>query len=142
MIELLSKLFNIIPLFIGLFGGIAIASPWFESISGKVSNPIIKDLHKTIYSLLFMALLLPFSFFVITSTGSTLGSGIVVGICLQVSLALYQIRSDYPAIAAKFFNQLQRDPSKKEVQYLIWLWWGWTVFCLILLLVNLFSKLT
>lgn len=142
MSTILDWLLKIIPLIIGLVGGVAIASPWFESISSKVSNPIIKDLHKTIYSLAFMVLLLPVSFFVITSTGSALGSGIVVGICLQISLTLYQFQSDHLAITTKFFNQLQRNPTKKEIQYLVWLWWGWTTFCLVLLLINLFFKLT
>ena len=140
MIDVLSIFFKIIPLVVGLILGVTIASPSFESIFGKVGNSIIKDLHKTIYSLTFMALLMPLSLFVITSTGSTLGSGIVVGICLKISLTLYKIHSDYQAIATKIFNQLQRNPTKKEIKFFVWLWWGWTAFCLVLL-ANLFFKL-
>lgn len=128
---------KLIPLIIGVACGLLVASPWFEFWSSKRANQLIKDLHRTIYSLLFLALLIPVSFLVMTSTGSYLGTGLVLGLNLQISLTLLRLHKSRQLLIAKFFGQLKREPSAVEVNFLTWFWLAWTVFCFLLLFVNL-----
>ncbi len=66
-------------------------------------------------SLLFLGLFIPLSFFVVTSTGSILGGGIIVGFLASTTASLYVLRTDKQLLEKTYFYQLKRPLSQVEV---------------------------
>ena len=67
-------------------------------------------------SLLFLGLFIPLSFFVVTSTGSILGGGIIVGFLASTTASIYALRTDKQLLEKTYFYQLKRHLTEIEVQ--------------------------
>lgn len=83
-------------------------------------------------SLVFVLLLIPLSLFVVTSTGSEIGSGLVLGIWIFLLAEMYRAKQDIDLFHMIFLSQLKKRLNKKDVDYLLM-----SVFGFILLLVFL-----
>lgn len=71
--------------------------------------------YKVIHSLLFMIVLLPLSIFVVTSTGSTIGEGIVIS--LLVGLLLEMILNRSPEMFNRRFISGNSPLTSQEIMY-------------------------
>jgi hypothetical protein len=88
---------------LGLAGGIALLKAdewWLRTWYEVPGQPLITR------SVLFMVAYIPLSLFVVTSSGSWLGSGLVVGIGLVLLTELYLLRKDEAALRAHFAPHL------------------------------------
>lgn len=65
-------------------------------------------------SFLFLVSLGPLGLFLLTSTGSSLGVGMFLGIISSLSLEMYTMRNDLSAFKKRFLFQLRRDISHDE----------------------------
>lgn len=128
--------FQLVLLILGLILGNLFASKeaarWMQSLA----NPLIRDLQTNVYSLVFMALMIPVSLLVVTSTGSMLGIGLVFSLTVQIALTLFKLKDDHQAITTKFFVQLKRTPTFQETQFVVWFWTGWTAVLWLMLLLR------
>ena len=128
--------FQLVLLILGLILGNLFASKeaarWFQ----QLANPLIRDLQTNVYSLVFMALMIPVSLLVVTSTGSMLGIGLVFSLTVQIALTLFKLKDDHQAITTKFFAQLKRTPTIQETQFVVWFWIGWTAVLWLMLLLR------
>lgn len=86
-------------------------------------------------SLLFLGLFIPLSFFVVTSTGSILGGGLIVGFLASTTASFFALRSDKATLEKTFFYQLQRSLTETEIQLLsvLILFWNVSIWLLALL---------
>lgn len=66
-------------------------------------------------SLLFLGLFLPLSFFIITSTGSILGGGIIVGFLANTLASLFALSTNKNLLEKTYFYQLKRPLTQMEV---------------------------
>lgn len=69
-------------------------------------------------SVLFILAYLPLAFFLLTSSGSILGMGLILGIGVQLALEMLSLRSDQALFQARFLTQLKRPLSLQEVTLL------------------------
>jgi len=106
----------------------------FQSPEHWLIDPALID--KVTHSLIFLLLLIPFSFLVVTSTGSWLGIGLIISLNTNLSLDLFDLRHNKQALINRFFGQLKRLPTDNEIRFLLVFWLVWT--CLLWLMV-LFS---
>ena len=60
-----------------------------------------------------------FALYVMTSTGSVLGMGMILGIGLHFCLDLWQYRSDEQKFNLHFFWQIKRKLVAREITYLV-----------------------
>lgn len=89
---------------LGLASGIALLKAdewWLRTWYEVPGQPLITR------SVLFMVAYIPLSLFVVTSSGSWLGSGLVIGIGLVLLAELYQFRQDETALRAHFAPHLK-----------------------------------
>lgn len=84
-------------------------------------------------SILFLLALLPLSFYVITSTASTLGWGLVMGLMSALSLELLWNRSSSEVLKTRYFAVSSKIPEQ-TLQWAPWAWAGITILLLILIL--------
>lgn len=70
-------------------------------------------------SLLFMALLFPMGLFVVSSTASKIGIGLILGIMTSLFLELLEYSKDNGAFHERFLFQLKRKLNDQEVDYLV-----------------------
>jgi len=83
-----------------------------ETFLYKYYDEVNKNL--TSRSLLFLVSLPPLGLFLLTSTGSTLGVGMYLGIIAVLSLEMFQLRKNKVAFKQKFLFQLKRDITPDE----------------------------
>ncbi len=76
-------------------------------------------------SLLFMLSLIPLSIYILTSTGSTLGVGVLLGILVGLSIEIIVLKNDLLLFQQHFFFQLRRVASEKETDRFIY---GFVIF--------------
>ncbi len=86
-------------------------------------------------SLLFLGLFVPLSFFVVTSTGSILGGGLIVGFLAEITATFFGLRSDKALLEKTYFYQLQRSLTGTEIQLLsaLVLFWNVSIWLLALI---------
>lgn len=86
-------------------------------------------------SLLFLGLFIPLSYFVVTSTGSILGGGLIVGFLASTTATFFALRSDKELLEKTFFYQLQRSLTSTEIQLLsvLVLFWNVSIWLLALI---------
>lgn len=65
-------------------------------------------------SLLFIFSLLPLGIFLITSTGSSMGVGLFIGVVSVLSLEMFNLRKSLSLFKDRFLFQLKRDLSMDE----------------------------
>lgn len=84
-------------------------------------------------SLLFLLSYIPLGFLIISSSGSTFGAGIILGMGAYLSQEMWMYRDDYQAFKKKYLFQLARELTVNEF------WWSVRGFIAI---VGIFSLLT
>lgn len=89
-------------------------------------------------SLLFLAAFIPLSLFVLTSSGSALGMGIIVGIGGGLSSELI-MRRNHPAELSQRFG-LPQEKKWTELEQR-WLWMGFSLYTLLISLAAIFLVL-
>lgn len=80
-------------------------------------------------STLFLIALVPLGLFVVTSTGSALGGGLMMGIILGLMLELWEYRRLPQAFKQRFLSQLDAEISGGDIN---WVVYGATAFFLFL----------
>jgi hypothetical protein len=70
-------------------------------------------------SLLFITSLIPLGFFIVTSTGSKLGTGLLLGIITTLVLELVEARNNSDYFHSRFLFQLKRKISNKEMNIFV-----------------------
>jgi len=108
------SIWNLVLLAVGLAMGNLLVSfdrRWLQSYYGG------RDLMTQ--SLLFLMIMAPLSLFVVTSTGSILGVGIVVGFELMTSWQMVKICDNVQHFQETFLLQLKRQLNKKEINVLV-----------------------
>lgn len=101
---------------------------FFKKVSFFKVSPIdFAEIQATVHSLLFLALLVPISFFVVTSTGSLIGMGLVISLNTNLCLDLLSLSNNKEKLTSEFFSQLKRSPTNNEVNFLLLFWLVWTV---------------
>jgi hypothetical protein len=75
--------------------------------------------HLTTRSVLFLCIYIILTIFVITSTGSTLGVGLVLGLGPHFCFDLFMYRRDLVQFHKHFLWQLKKELAEKEVDTLI-----------------------
>lgn len=70
-------------------------------------------------SLLFLGVLIPLSFFVITSTTSFFGKGLILGIMLHVVWDLVRTRTNLSQFHQSFLWQIKRQFTQQEVTIVV-----------------------
>lgn len=100
----------------------------FTRLSQKV------DLKQTtLYSPLFLLIFLPLAWFILTSTGSPVGAGLIIALGWQYASDLLLHQRDIPYLRQHYYSKLGLDFSK-EVMYIRLTWLILAVFALMLLL--------
>lgn len=70
-------------------------------------------------SLVFMVLLFPMGLFVVSSTASKIGIGLILGLMTSLFLELSDYSKDIDAFHERFLFQLKRKLNNQEVDYLV-----------------------
>lgn len=87
-------------------------------------------------SAVFLLSLFPMSLFIMTSTGSFLGTGMLLGILSGLSVELLAVRSDKQLFESRFAQQIKRPFAANEQ------WWLCVGFCLLTLVIALLISFT
>lgn len=90
-------------------------------------TPSVSALPLITRSVLFMLAYIPVALFVVTSSGSWLGSGLVIGIGLVLLGELFVLRNDETALRAHFVPHLKTPLSRRDITLAL------AVFCVLLL---------
>mgnify|MGYP000919113805 CR=1 FL=1 len=94
-----------------------------------------KDIYLATRSTLFLLTLIPLAFFVVSSTGSAIGSGFVLGLILNLVSEMWLLRDSPEQFSIRFLSQLKKKLSPIQIKFVIW---GSIVFFVIL---NLWSAI-
>ncbi|KUK79388.1 MAG: hypothetical protein XD95_0433 [Microgenomates bacterium 39_7] len=70
-------------------------------------------------STIFLLTLVPLSLFVVTSTGSALGSGLIFGIMLNLIIEMWAIKKTPEAFKKRFLSQLTINLSQDQINWLV-----------------------
>lgn len=76
----------------------------------------LRFMHRSIY---FTAAFLAISVFVLTSTGSVIGKGVIAGLGLHMLLAMIPYRTSFHEIRTRFFWGLAESVSERSLQLLV-----------------------
>ncbi len=121
--------------YILLFGAGLMSGLWVLFIDKQFLTKILVDNNRPVTeSLLFFLLLIPVSLFVVTSSGSPLGAGIIIGLWMSILIRFMTAESDQ-AIISRYLYQLKKPIP---ANYLSMIKWGLAVWILILIVWVLF----
>jgi hypothetical protein len=121
---------NIILLVVGMYGGFGLLTAdaaWLHQYYAKPNSP-------TSYitrSALFVLLLFPLTLFMLTSTGSSTGTGLLLGILIGLALEMFTLRLAPDEFKSRFLLQVKRNFSAEEIQWLA------MIFCAFSVIVSL-----
>ncbi len=87
-------------------------------------------------SALFAVILIPLSLFVVTSTGSRLGEGLIMGLLLNLIIEAFQNRQPVEVFHRRFLAETKIDLNKNEIIYVLLASSGFFVLCNLLLIFN------
>lgn len=99
------------------------------------ATPSVSALPLITRSVLFMLAYIPVALFVVTSSGSWLGSGLVIGIGLVLLTELLQLRKDEVALRAHFVPHLKTPLTPRDSMLAVGVFSLLLVFLLIKLLI-------
>jgi hypothetical protein len=122
---------------LGLAGGIAllkIDELWLHTIydpPGEKTGPALPLITR---SALFVLAYIPMALFIVTSSGSWLGSGLVIGIGLVLLTELAILRQDEAAVRAHFLPHLRTPLSQRDIHLAL----GGLSLILIFLIIKMF----
>lgn len=78
-------------------------------------------------SVIFILAFIPVTLFVLTSSGSLLGSGLVFAIGLTLASEIFLLRHDAQAFHYHFLSQLKRQLTDQELMRVVWAFCGFMV---------------
>ncbi len=70
-------------------------------------------------SILFMLVLIPLSIYLLTSTGSKLGIGLLLGLVTGLLIEMVIIRNDIDAFQMRFLSQLKNTATAQQIGMLV-----------------------
>lgn len=70
-------------------------------------------------SAVFILTLIPLTIFMLTSTGSSMGMGMLLGILIGLSLEMFALRADQLQFQARFLSQVKRPFTTDEIEKMI-----------------------
>lgn len=88
-----------------------------------------------LHSLYFILVFILLALYVITSTGSFLGTGVVAGIALYYVSDLWTRYSDHDYIKKNYLSEVKKEFSKTEIRYFLYVVLG-LFFLMTLLILN------
>lgn len=71
-------------------------------------------------STLFLLLMVPLSLFVVSSTGSALGSGYVLGLMLGLIQEMWLFMADSKLFSKRFLSQLKKKMTEHQIKKIVW----------------------
>ena len=74
---------------------------------------------KITHSVVFLAALLPVALFIVTTTTSKLGIGLIIGFELSTTVAMFADRRDLNSFAKKYLFQIARKLAPAEMQMIV-----------------------
>jgi hypothetical protein len=120
---------TLVWLLAGLVGGIAllwldetIAFPRYQVMDGERVGLVSR-------STLFLLSFLPLALFILTSSGSLVGMGLILGMGFSLALEMLMLHTTPVVFRERFLQQLKREVSAQEVQLIAF---GFSLFILVL----------
>jgi hypothetical protein len=86
-----------------------VAYPKYQMMDGEAVGLVSR-------SALFLLAYIPLSVYLLTSSGSLFGMGLIVGIGLQLALEMFFLRATPDLFVARFLRQVRRDFSLSDIQ--------------------------
>ena len=133
--------FLVVLVFGGIYSGLAFlwgVFIWWQAamfVGGLVAGMALLTLDKNVLyryytedqtvpqlmtrSLIFLLALIPLSLFVVTSSGSLIGSGLILGLVAGLVGEMRMLRGRPDEFRAVFLSQLKRDVSPEEIRNLV-----------------------
>ena len=111
--QLLSLWLGVLLLFVGLVFGLLL---------NQIDREFLHHLYRSdpndglvTQSILFLGLFFLLSVFVVTSTGSLLGGGIIIGFLANTTASMFALKNSPEQLQSTFFFQLKRPIEKVEI---------------------------
>lgn len=86
-----------------------------EPLTSQSSNPTFLATRST----LFLLTLLPLAFFVVTSTGSWLGIGLIVGLLFGLLHEMWQLRGNPRHFNQRFWGQVKTELQEEKINLVL-----------------------
>jgi hypothetical protein len=97
-----------------------------ENMSGLGSNEVVEENPSessskflVTRSTIFLLILAPLSLFVVSSTGSVLGSGLIFGILLTLIVEMWMVKSSSELFRQRYLSQLAVTLSKEQIDWVV-----------------------
>lgn len=128
-------------LIIGMYGGFGLLladvewlyQHYFEETAKNATKPVAPPEYIT-RSALFILTLLPLTIFMLTSTGSALGMGLLMGILIGLSLEMFALRRNPTEFQARFLSQVKRIFTPEEIEWVVMIFSGFTAVVSVLVI--------
>lgn len=86
-------------------------------------------------SILFILALFPLAIYMLTSTGSALGIGLLMGILIGLSIEMFFLRQQSAEFQARFLSQVKRAFTPEEIEWFALGFCGFTIIISILAII-------
>lgn len=121
-------------LMVGMFGGFGLLladAEWLHQyyFKGAEENTHDESMSPELItrSALFIMTLVPLTIYMLTSTGSALGMGLLLGILIGLSLEMFTLRLKPLEFKARFLTQIKRVYTGEEIEWIAIIFSGFTV---------------
>ncbi len=120
----------------GLLGLILLVSDelslnnFYNDTSANLSSKTVTPFLAT-RSILFLIALVPLSIFIVTSTGSLIGSGLIMGLILGLTVEVWQLHQQTVLFNQRFLTQMKLKLNEQQIMILL------TGMCAYFVLLNL-----
>lgn len=129
-------------LVLGMYGGFGLLLADVEWLHQFYQEPSTQTPEHELFSpkyitrsALFMLTLFPLTIFILTSTGSSIGMGMLLGILLGLSLEMFSLRSNSVEFQAQFLSQVKRPFSAEEIEWIALLFCGFSILITLLVVI-------
>lgn len=106
---------------------------YYQEKKGELVEGGLPEQQLITRSLLFALALLPLSIYLITSTGSPTGVGMLLGILVSLTAEILLLRKDRQKLSERFLSQLSRPATAQDIDWYIRLFTVFTVIISILI---------
>jgi len=128
-------------LMIGMYGGFGLlladvewlCQYYFDETAKNATEPAAPPEYIT-RSALFILTLFPLTIFMLTSTGSALGMGLLMGILIGLSLEMFTLRRKPVEFQARFLSQVKRIFTPEEIEWVAMIFSGFTAVVSVLVI--------